>query len=395
MIPYPIRIGDGVDGLSSILTYFSRISFGRRITRVVSAGATVKKGMGNRVRKSSMKLSEIAARLGCDLEGAGDVDIIGIAGIESAREGELSFFVDRKYASELKSTKASGLIVARDFSGARLPLLRHQNPKLAFAKAVELFHPPIERLPGIDPTALIDDSALIGEEVSIGAFTRVEGNTVIGNRVRIGSHCLIAKMAIIGDESRIESGCVVREGVAIGKRCTIQDRAVIGSEGFGYAKQDDGSWYRIHQAGTVILEDDVDIGAGTTIDRPAFGATFIGRGTKIDNLVQIGHGCRIGRNSMICAQVGLAGSTKIGDNVVLAGQVGAAGHLTIGDGVVATAQTGIPNSVDSGRVVSGYPAIDNRLWLKSSAVFNKLPELSRTLRSVLRRVEALENTFNK
>jgi UDP-3-O-[3-hydroxymyristoyl] glucosamine N-acyltransferase len=342
-----------------------------------------------------MKLSEIAARLGCDLDGTGDVDIIGIAGIESAREGELSFLVDRKYASELESTKASGLIVGTDFSGARLPLLRHQNPKLAFAKAVELFHPPIERLPGIDPTALIDDTALIGEEVSIGPFTRVEGNTVIGNRVRIGSHCLIGRIAIIGDESRIESGCVVREGVAIGKRCTIQDRAVIGSEGFGYAKQDDGSWYRIRQAGTVILEDDVDIGAGTTIDRPAFGATFIGQGTKIDNLVQIGHGCRIGRNSMICAQVGLAGSTRIGDNVVLAGQVGAAGHLTIGNGVVATAQTGIPNSVESGRVVSGYPAIDNRLWLKSSAVFNKLPELSRTLRSVLRRVEALENTFNK
>jgi len=347
-----------------------------------------------------MKLSDIAARLGCDLDGcgntrAGEIEISGVAAIETAQQGQLSFLVNRKYASELESTKASCLIVAKDFESARIPLLRHPNPYLAFGKSIELFHSPVSFKPGIDPTAQVDASATVGEDVSIGAFTRVEADAVIASGVRIGSHGMIGQGAMIGEKSKIGTGCVIRERVVIGRGCVIQDKAVIGSDGFGYAKKEDGSWYGILQAGTVILEDNVDIGAGTTIDRPALGATLIGEGTKIDNLVQIGHGCKIGRNSMICAQVGLAGSTRIGDNVVLAGQVGVAGHLTIGDGVIATAQTGIPNSVEAGRTISGYPAIDNRLWLRASAVFNKLPELSRSLRSVIRRVETLEGTLNK
>ena len=342
-----------------------------------------------------MRLTEVASILGCDLDGDADVDITGVAPIENAKDGELSFLINRKYLPELESTQASALIVGTDFEGARIPLLRHRNPYLAYAKAIELFYalPPEEAR--IDPTAQIAPTAKIGSDVSLGAYVRIEGHAVIGDRVKIGANSLVGARAEIGSDTRICSGCVIREGVRIGQRCTLQDRVVIGSEGFGYAKQEDGSWYRILQAGTVILEDDVDVGAGTTIDRPALGATFVGQGSKIDNLVQIGHGCKIGRNCMICAQVGLAGSTRVGDNVILAGQVGAAGHLTIGDGVVATAQTGIPNSVEPGHTISGYPAIDNKLWLRSSAVFNKLPELHRTIRSLIKRLEALENAFHK
>jgi UDP-3-O-[3-hydroxymyristoyl] glucosamine N-acyltransferase len=342
-----------------------------------------------------MRLSEIASRLSCELEGTGDIDIFGVAAIESAKEGELSFLVNRKYTSELETTRASALIVGTDFESARMPLLRHRNPYLAFAKAIEIFHVLPESPASIDPTARISPSARLGEGVSIGPYVLIEDDVAIGHRVKIGAHTVVGTSAIIGDDTQIMSGCVIRERVQIGRRCSIQDRVVIGSEGFGYAKQDDGNWYKIRQAGTVILEDDVDVGTGTTIDRPALGATHIGQGTKIDNLVQIGHGCKIGRNSMICAQVGLAGSTRVGDNVILAGQVGAAGHLTIGDGVVATAQTGIPSSVEAGRTISGYPAIDNKVWLRSSAVFNKLPELSKTVRSILKRLEILENTFRK
>ncbi|HEY6331593.1 MAG TPA: UDP-3-O-(3-hydroxymyristoyl)glucosamine N-acyltransferase [Blastocatellia bacterium] len=342
-----------------------------------------------------MRLTEIASRLGCEVEGAGDIEIFGVAAIESAKEGELSFLVNRKYASELESTKASALIVGTDFEGARMPLLRHRNPYFAVAKAIEIFHPLPESQASIDPTARIAPTARVGEGVSIGAYVSIEENATIGHKVRIGPHSVVGTAATIGDDTQIMSGCVIREGVKIGRRCNIQDRVVIGSEGFGYAKQENGSWYKIRQAGTVVLEDDVDVGAGTTIDRPALGATCIGQGTKIDNLVQIGHGCKVGRNSMICAQVGLAGSTRVGDNVILAGQVGAAGHLTIGDGVVATAQTGIPSSVEPGRTISGYPAIDNKIWLRASAVFHKLPELNKTIRSILQRLDILENTFNK
>jgi UDP-3-O-[3-hydroxymyristoyl] glucosamine N-acyltransferase len=342
-----------------------------------------------------MRLSDIASRLGCDLDGVGDIEILGVAAIDSAKEGELSFLVNRKYISELECTKASALIVGMDFEAARLPLLRHRNPYLAFAKAIELFHPFADAPAFIDATARIAPSARIGESVSIGAYVTIEDNATIGHKVKIGAYSLVGKAATIGDDTHILSGCVIREGVKIGRRCNIQDRVIIGSEGFGYAKKEDGGWYKIRQAGTVVLEDEVEVGAGTTIDRPALGATYIGQGTKIDNLVQIGHGCKVGRNSMICAQVGLAGSTRVGDNVILAGQVGAAGHLTIGDGVVATAQTGIPNSVEPGRIISGYPAIDNKVWLRASAIFHKLPELNKTIRSILKRLDRLENTSNK
>jgi UDP-3-O-[3-hydroxymyristoyl] glucosamine N-acyltransferase len=343
-----------------------------------------------------MKLSEIAARLQCDLEGNPDIEVSAIATLETALNGELSFLANPKYRSEVDTTNASALIVGRQEAITRpIPLLRHANPYMAFAKAVELFCTSPRKSPSIHTTALIASTATIGEAVSIGPYTVIEDNAVVGSRVSIGSHSVVGNAAVIGDDSIIHSGCVIRDGVRIGNRCILQDRVVVGSDGFGYAKQEDGNWYKIKQAGSVVLEDDVEVGAGTTIDRPALGSTWIGQGAKIDNLVQIGHGCRVGRNSMICAQVGLAGSTRLGDNVILAGQVGIAGHLTIGDGVVATAQSGIPSSVEPGMTISGYPAIDNKQWLRSSAIFNKLPEVYRAVRRLTERIGALEKAFNQ
>jgi UDP-3-O-[3-hydroxymyristoyl] glucosamine N-acyltransferase len=235
----------------------------------------------------------------------------------------------------------------------------------------------------IDASARIASTAKIGEGSSIGPYVVIEDD------VRIGRHCTlypfvyIGPGACIGDNFKAYAHASVREFCQIGNNVILQDGAKIGSDGYGYAKKDDGTYYKIVQSGIVVLEDDVEVGANSTIDRGTIGETRIRRGTKIDNLVQIGHASDVGEDTLLCAQVGLAGSSKIGRSVILTGQVGVAGHLEIGDGVVATAQTGIPNSVEAGKVVSGYPAIDNKLWLKSSAIFKRLPEL-------LKRIEALE-----
>jgi UDP-3-O-[3-hydroxymyristoyl] glucosamine N-acyltransferase len=219
--------------------------------------------------------------------------------------------------------------------------------------------------------------------------------------VELGDGCSVFPNATIYKGARIGAGCLIhsnvsiREHVEIGNHVVIKNGAVIGSEGFGFAKEQDGSHYKIIQTGKVIIEDSVEIGANTTIDRPAIGETRIRRGTKIDNLVQIGHSSDIGENTILCAQVGLAGSTVIGKNVILSGQVGVAGHLEIGDNVIATAQTGIPNSVKENSFISGYPAIDNRAWLKSSAVFNRLPEILRDIQSLKAKIEELEKKLKE
>ena len=342
-----------------------------------------------------MKLGEIANLLSCELEGDGSIEILSVATLESAREGDLSFLTNSKYQNEAKQTRASAILVAHDCPPLSLALLRHENPYLAFAKAVEIFFsaPPVN--PSIHPTAWIADTAVIGENVYIGAFAYIGEHVRVGDEVRIHANCSIHEDAHISAGTLIHSGSVVRERVVIGRNCVIQNNAVIGSDGFGYAKQSNGEWYRIIQTGTVILEDEVEVGAGSTIDRAALGETRIGRGTKIDNLVQIGHGCIIGNDNLLCAQVGLAGSTKTGKGVVLTGQVGAAGHLTIGDGAIATPQTGIANSVEAGKIISGAPAIDHNNWLRSSAAFSRLPDTQKTVRKLEARVTALENALKE
>jgi UDP-3-O-[3-hydroxymyristoyl] glucosamine N-acyltransferase len=329
------------------------------------------------------------------LEGDGSIEILGVATLEGAREGDLSFLTNSKYQKEVKHTKASAILVGQDFPPLNLALLRHENPYLAFAKAVEIFYSAAPAQPTIHPTAWIADTAVIGKNVHIGPYACIGEHVRLGDEVRIDARCTIHERAEIGARTLIHSGCVVREKVVIGKNCVIQSNAVIGSDGFGYAKQSNGEWYRIIQAGTVIIEDNVEIGACTTIDRATLGETRIQKGTKIDNQVQVGHGCVIGPDNLLCAQVGLAGSTKTGTGVVLTGQVGAAGHLQIGDGAIATPQTGIASSVEAGKIVSGAPAIDHQNWLKSSAVFSKLPEIQKTVRRLETRVATLEKTLKE
>jgi len=342
-----------------------------------------------------VKLAEIANSLSCDLEGDGSTDIKGVATLENALEGDLSFFTNPKYQNAAKRSMASAILVDRDSPPMDVALLRHENPYLAFAKAVEIFYTQTPIRPFIHPLACIADTAVVGDGVYLGPYAYIGERAVLGNRVVIHARCTIHEAAEIGDGTLVHSGSVVRERVIVGKNCVIQNNAVIGSDGFGYARQSNGEWYRIIQTGTVVIEDDVDIGASATIDRPTLGETRIMRGTKIDNLVHIGHGCIIGAHNLLCAQVGLAGSSRTGTGVVLTGQVGVAGHLTIGDGTIVTPQSGIANSVESARTVSGSPAIDHNKWLRSSAAFSRLPDTQRTVRSLESRISNLENATLK
>ena len=337
-----------------------------------------------------MKLKELAERLGCALEGDGELDIQRVARIEDAGPGDVTFFTNPKYSPELRVTRAAAVILAPGAGPAPCAMLRDPQPYLAFAKAVELFAERLRPAPGIHPHAVVGDRVEIGEGASVGPFAVIGDEAVIGARTIVSPHVVIGREARIGADCVLHARVSVRERVRIGSRVIIQDGAVIGSDGFGFARRPDGSHHKIPQLGAVIVEDDVEIGAHTAIDRPAVGETRVGAGTKIDNLVQIAHGVAIGRNVLLAAQVGIAGSTTIEDGVTLAGQVGVAGHLTIGAGAIATAQSGIPNSVDAGALISGYPAIPNREWLKASAVFRRLPALRKLVAELEARIRQLE-----
>jgi UDP-3-O-[3-hydroxymyristoyl] glucosamine N-acyltransferase len=338
-----------------------------------------------------LKLQDIAARIDCRLEGDGAIDIQGVAGIEDAGPGDLTFFANPKYAPELRTTKASAVILADDAEAAPCAMLRAQHPYLAFARAVGLFEDPWRPAPGVHELACVAEGVLVGADVSIGPFAVVEEGASIGARTIVHPHVTIGRHTVIGEDCILHARVSIRERLRVGHRVILQDGAVVGSDGFGFARRADGTHHKIPQAGGIVIEDDVEIGANTTIDRPAVGETRIGAGTKIDNLVQIAHGVTIGKNVLLAAQVGVAGSVTIEDDVTLAGQVGVAGHITLGRGVVATAQTGIPNSVAPGAFVSGYPAIPNREWLRASALVRRLPELKKRVAELERRIKALED----
>jgi UDP-3-O-[3-hydroxymyristoyl] glucosamine N-acyltransferase len=337
-----------------------------------------------------LTLRELAERLGCRLEGDGAVEIGRIATLEAAGPGDLSFLSNPKYAPKLATTRASAAIVGEDAAPAPCAMLRARDPYLAFALAAALLAPDDRPAPGVSPLAAVDGGAALGSGCHIGAFVSIGAGAVLGARTVVHPHAVIYPGAVIGDDCVIHAHASIRERCRIGDRVIVQNGAVIGSDGFGFAPRPDGSYQKIPQTGPVVIEDDVEIGANTTIDRPAVGETRIQAGTKIDNLVQVAHGVHVGRNVMLVAQVGIAGSTTIGDSSVLAGQVGVAGHLHVGKGTKATAQTGIPNSLPDGSFVSGYPAIENREWLKSSAVFRRLPELKKALAALEKRLEGLE-----
>ena len=342
--------------------------------------------------EASMKLGEIARKLGCEVEGSPEIEISGVAGIEEARAGELTFLVNRKYRGALESTKASAILVARDAGAVPIAALRSANPYLDFARAIEFFHPAPPFAPGIHPTAVVAASAKIGAGVHIGPYCFVDENVVIGERAVLHSFVTIYRGAQIGDDFFAHSHACVREHCRIGNRVLLQNGVVVGSDGFGFAREANGRWYKMRQAGITVVGDDVEIQAHSAIDRATIGETHIGRGTKIDNLVQVGHACKVGEDTLLCGQVGLAGTTKVGNRCILAGQVGAAGHLAIGDGATLTAQSGVPTDVPAGALYSGYPAMENLAWRKSVAVFNRLPELQRELRELRDEVAKLRGS---
>ena len=334
-----------------------------------------------------MRLKDIADRLGCKLEGPENLEITGVAGIEEAAQTDLTFLANPKYAPKVETTQAGAVIVGTDFQAPRRSLLRSDNPYLAFAKAIEMFHP-AERPPaGIHPTAVVAPSARIGRNASIGPYAVIEDDAALGDDCIVKSFVVIYRGARIGDRFMAHSHAVVRENVRIGNDVILQNGAVVGADGFGFARQSDGSYYKIAPSGTVVVEDGVEIQAHSCIDRATVGETRLGQGVKVDNLVQVGHGCDVGDNTLLCSQTGLAGSTRLGRNVVMTGQTGAAGHLTIGDNVIVTPQSGVPNDIASGRIVSGSPTMDHALWLKSTALFARLPEIYQTLRKIRRYLE--------
>ncbi|HEV2023041.1 MAG TPA: UDP-3-O-(3-hydroxymyristoyl)glucosamine N-acyltransferase [Terriglobales bacterium] len=328
-----------------------------------------------------MKLSEIAATLGARLEGNGAVEITGIAGIEEAGPGQLTFVANPKYAAAAKTTRASAVIVAEDFPALAAATLRTKNPYLAFARALELFYQPPQYAPGVHPTAVIHPSAKIGKQASIGPYVVVDQEVEIGDGCVLLAHVVIYRGARIGRNFFAHAHAVVREHCRLGDNVILQNGAVIGADGFGFAKDDEDRWHKILQSGPAILEDDVEVQALACVDRASVGETRVCRGVKIDNLAQVGHGSRVGEHTMVCAQVGLAGSTEVGKHVILAGQVGVAGHCHIGDGVVITAQSGTHGDIEPGAMVSGSPAFDHKLWLRSVAILPRLPEMARALRS--------------
>ena len=337
-----------------------------------------------------MTLQEIADRLGCVLEGDGGVEITRVARIEDAGPGDLTFFANPRYAVELRGTRASAVILGERAEAAPCAMLRAREPYVAFGRAVALFAGTQAPAPGIHPRAYVATTARVASDASIGALAVVEEGALVGARSIVYPNVTIGRDAQVGEDCVIHSAACIRERVKIGNRVVIQNGAVIGSDGFGFARRGDGTHEKIPQVGEVVIEDDVEVGANSAIDRPAVGETRIGAGTKIDNLVQIAHGVAVGKRVLLAGQVGIAGSTVIEDDVTLAGQVGVAGHITVGKKVVATAQTGIPNSVEPGAFISGYPAIPNREWLKASAVFRKLPELKKELAELQRRIARLE-----
>lgn len=324
------------------------------------------------------------------------MEISRVAGIEHAKAGDLTFVANAKYQPHLTTTGASAVIVSRHAAcgGVRAAILRSDQPALSFAKAVALLAqgaPPAAPSPGIDRSSSIAADAAIGADVSIGALVTIGAGASVGARTVVYPNVVIGPGARIGDDCVIHSQASIRERVRIGNRVVLQDGVVIGSDGFGFVKQPDGAHFKVPQHADVVVEDDVEIGANTTVDRPAVGETRIGAGSKIDNLVQIGHGVSVGRRVLFAAQVGIAGSTVIEDDVVLAGQVGVAGHIRVGKGVVATGQTGLTGSIEAGEFVSGCPEMPNRDWLKASAVFRQLPELRKRVADLEQRLRELED----
>ncbi|WP_180538680.1 UDP-3-O-(3-hydroxymyristoyl)glucosamine N-acyltransferase [Nevskia soli] len=336
-------------------------------------------------------VAELAKLLGCTLHGSGEASITGVAGMDQAGPDQLTFLANPKYTHKVKDTRAGAILASTAIEGIGAACLISANPYHDFARALALFYQPPRPAPGIHPTAVIAESARVGEGSAIGAFCVVGENVSVGRNATLHPHVVIYEGAEIGDDFLAHSHVTVREFCRIGDRVILQNGVVVGGDGFGFAKQADGRHFKIVQSGVTVIEDDVELQTLTSVDRATMGETRVKRGAKVDSLVQVGHASVVGEDNIICAQTGLAGSTILEKNVLLAGQVGVSGHLTIHEGAVIYAQSGIGGDVAAGSVVSGSPAFDRGLWLRAITAFPKLPELLRAVRELKRRLDGLES----
>lgn len=337
-----------------------------------------------------MKLIDIVNHLNCTVIGDDEVEITGVAAIEQAGPTELTFLANPRYAAKAKQSRAAAILVKQPMEGITARCVISENPYLDFARALALFYTPPRPAKGIHPSAVVDPTATVAEDASIGAYCVVGPGVTIGARAVIHPHVVIYEGASIGDDFLAHSHSCVREFCRIGHRVILQNGAVVGGDGFGFAKRADGTHYKIVQSGITVVEDDVEIQCLSAIDRATVGETRIRRGAKLDNLVQVGHACEVGEDNIICAQAGLAGTSHLRRNVLLAGQAGISGHLTIHDNAVVYAQAGIGGDVPAGALMAGSPAFDVPTWRRAVAAFPQLPEMVRTLRELRKRVEALE-----
>ncbi len=335
------------------------------------------------LQSNLMTLGELATSIEGELQPASAAGqlVTGVAGIGSASASEVAFIANPKYAVAARDTEAAALIVDRAFPEQPRPTLRVHDPKYAFTLAVAAFHQAPVYPPGVHATAVIAPTAHIGPRAHIGPYVVVGEGCLLGEDAVLLAHAVLYPGVQAGHRLFLHAHAVVREGCRLGDDVTLQNGAIVGCDGFGFARDAGGRWIKTLHPGPAVLENNVEIQANSCVDRAIVGETRIGRGTKVDNLVQVGHASTIGEDTLLCAQVGLAGSTRVGNRVTLAGQVGVAGHLTIGDGAIATAQTGIPSDVAPGAIVSGYPAMENRAWLRMVVALQRVPDLLRRLRA--------------
>ena len=330
-----------------------------------------------------MTLGELANRLGAELRGDAELEVTGVKGIEDAGPRDVTFVANPRYAGLARTTRAAAVLVEPEFQEIEAATIRVRNPYHAFNRALGLFYQPPSYPAGIHPTAVIDPTAAIGEGAHVGAYVVIGPGVTIGPHATLLPHVVIYTGVRAGSHLFAHAHAVIREHCLLGDHVTIENGAIVGADGFGFSKDDQGRWMKIPQSGPVRLGDRVDVQANACIDRATVGETRIGAGTKVDNLVQVGHGSTVGENTLLCAQTGLAGSSIVGNNAILAGQAGVAGHCTLGDGVILTAQSGVSHDIPAGKMISGSPGFDNRIWLRAVAIFQRLPDL-------LKRIDRLE-----
>lgn len=339
-----------------------------------------------------MKFSELVEKIGAStFHLADDPEIRGVSAIEDSQSQTLSYIEGSKFAAYIAKTTVSALVLPMDVNlqtqatERELAWIADPNPRRVFAQVIALFYQPFRLAAGIHPTAVIDPTVELGAGVAIGAHVVIQAGAKIGDRVCIHPNVVVYPEVQIGEGTVLHANCTLHERTQIGKACTIHSGAVVGAEGFGFVPVPEG-WFKMEQSGAVILADGVEVGCNSTIDRPALGTTFIGANTKIDNLVHVGHGCQVGEACIMAGQVGLSGAVELGQRVILAGQVGIVDHVKVGDGAIASAKAGVHSDIQAGTIVTGVPAIPHKLFVKATAVFNRLPEMYQSLRQIQKQI---------